>query len=83
MHKTKVSRAVNALEQKRFLVRSADANDRRIEHLSLTKKGQHVFHDLHAAAEGYELQMTDTLTQEEIEGLRLVLRKLMPAGGPG
>src|SRR3954449_9421287 len=39
MHKTKVSRAVAELERRRWLVRTADENDRRIEHLALTKAG--------------------------------------------
>ena len=40
MHKTKVSRAVFALEQRRWLKRTQDEDDRRIEHLELTAAGQ-------------------------------------------
>ena len=77
MHKTKVSRAVNALERNRFLARSADENDRRIEHLSLTKKGQRVFADLSGAADTYERDLTAALDPQEITALRDTLRKLM------
>ena len=40
MHKTKVSRAVAALEQRGWLTRAADLKDRRIEQLSLTSSGR-------------------------------------------
>jgi DNA-binding MarR family transcriptional regulator len=40
LHKTKVSRAVSALEARRWLERSRDEADRRIEHLALTPKGR-------------------------------------------
>src|ERR671919_214492 len=36
MHKTKVSRAVAALQQRHWLTRTPDDTDRRIEHLRLT-----------------------------------------------
>lgn len=39
MHKTKVSRAVAALQRRRWLVRNSDEHDRRIEHLSLSTAG--------------------------------------------
>ncbi len=40
MHKTKVSRAVFALEERRWLKRTQDEDDRRVEHLELTAAGQ-------------------------------------------
>lgn len=39
MHKTKVSRAVAALQRRRWLIRHTDEHDRRIEHLSLSTAG--------------------------------------------
>ena len=39
MHKTKVSRAVAELEKRKWLTRTPDAADRRVEHLALTKAG--------------------------------------------
>lgn len=38
MHKTKVSRAVFSLEQRRWLKREEDGRDRRFEHLALTRR---------------------------------------------
>lgn len=40
MHKTKVSRAVQSLADRRWLARKADTDDRRVEHLSLTASGR-------------------------------------------
>lgn len=40
LHKTKVSRAVTSLEMRRWIARRRDVDDRRIEHLSLTKAGR-------------------------------------------
>ena len=46
IHKTKVSRAVAALERKRFLQRRPSAEDRRVEILELRGPGQEAFADL-------------------------------------
>jgi DNA-binding MarR family transcriptional regulator len=54
LHKTKVSRAVKALEQKRFLSRETMENDRRQETLSLTKKGLSAFAELSVMATEYD-----------------------------
>ena len=46
MHKTKVSRAIFSLEQKRWLVREVDENDRRLERITLTALGQTAYETL-------------------------------------
>lgn len=46
MHKTKVSRAVAALEERKWLVRKADETDRRVEHLTLTMAGEKAYEDM-------------------------------------
>lgn len=43
MHKTKVSRAVRALEQRRWLKRRENAEDRREELLALTSEGRKAY----------------------------------------
>ncbi len=50
LHKTKVSRAVAALERKRLLTRSVMADDKRYEMLELSQKGTAVYDDLCAEA---------------------------------
>jgi DNA-binding MarR family transcriptional regulator len=80
LHKTKVSRAVSALEEKRFLTRRPHAADRRVEQLSLTASGQRVFADLSAAAESYEARLISTLPETDIGQLKTVLRALVQTG---
>ena len=61
MHKTKVSRAVRALEEKRWLRRSEDTEDRRIEHLELTPAGKRIYGEMIALARDYEAQLSALL----------------------
>ena len=76
MHKTKISRAVVALQAKRFLVRKENPNDRRQEQLSLTKSGEKVYRNLVASAEQYENKITDKFSREEIAALKSMLKRL-------
>ncbi|MFA9230495.1 MAG: hypothetical protein RIR95_1273 [Pseudomonadota bacterium] len=73
LHKTKVSRAVRALEDKRMLQRQEMAHDRRNEVLSLTKAGKSASEDLSRAAERYNDQLLAQFTPEE----RRVLHKCL------
>lgn len=54
MHKTKVSRAVHAMEQRRWLKRTADADDRRMEHLELTQAGRKAYEEMAELARIYQ-----------------------------
>lgn len=78
LHKTKVSRAVQALQKKGLLLRYTSDADRRVEHLSLSRKGQAVFAELTKAASAFETQLQSRLSREEIETLRRLLVKLSP-----
>jgi len=80
MHKTKISRAVARLEERRFLTRQASEEDRRLEYLQLTQQGQAAYRDLLEVAERYDNQLTAALTPEEVVGLRTLLRKLAGMG---
>ncbi|MGD9914284.1 MAG: MarR family winged helix-turn-helix transcriptional regulator [Rhizobiaceae bacterium] len=53
MHKTKVSRAVAALEKRRWLKRIPDDADRRVEHLELTKAGSDAYRELVPVARAF------------------------------
>ena len=61
LHKTKVSRAVYSLEQRRWLSRSPDQCDRRVHILSLTKSGAQAFRKLGEKAKAYNDQLTNKL----------------------
>lgn len=80
MHKTKISRAVQRLEERRFLTRDPDEADRRQEYLDLTTQGRAAYRDLHGVAQGYDAALADTLTAEEEQVLRRALRKLARMG---
>ena len=76
LHKTKVSRAVQALEQKRFLKRDVSELDRRVEALTLTRQGQAAYSDLFEAAKRYDGALCADLTQQEDAILRRCLVKI-------
>ncbi|WP_328795387.1 MarR family winged helix-turn-helix transcriptional regulator [Jannaschia marina] len=76
LHKTKVSRAVAALEAKRFLARAPSARDRRREHLRLTSAGQGAYDELSAAARAYDAQLAEGFSAEEVAVLRRCLARL-------
>ena len=73
LHKTKVSRAVSALEKKKLLKRTQKETDRRQEELALTKSGMTVFRDLYDAARRFD----DNLMAEFSEDERRVLQSCL------
>jgi len=81
VEKTKVSRAVAALEAKGWLARTADPGDRRAEVLSLTGEGQGVFAALGGRALAYDRALRAELGSAEAEALDRALRRLIALGG--
>lgn len=65
MHKTKVSRAVAALEKRGWLVRNPDSADRRAEKLTLTKAGGAVYRELVPLAKAYERILLGKMSAQE------------------
>lgn len=57
MHKTKVSRAVRALEERRWLARSQNDRDRREEGLALTAAGLRVYAEIVPRALAFEAKL--------------------------
>lgn len=76
LHKTKVSRAVAALEAKRFLARAEVDTDRRRSLLRLTRQGQAVFDDLRAEARRYDARIREDMTAQEAEILTRCLMRI-------
>ncbi|GAA6199705.1 MarR family winged helix-turn-helix transcriptional regulator [Aquicoccus sp. SU-CL01552] len=76
MHKTKVSRAVQRLADRRFLTRTRDARDRRSEHLELTPAGEAAYRDLRGVARDYDAKLARHFTSGEVALLRSMLRQL-------
>ncbi|TPI41126.1 MarR family transcriptional regulator [Mesorhizobium sp. B3-1-9] len=65
MHKTKVSRAVAELERRRWLTRTPDESDRRVEHLALTKAGLAAYREMVPLAKAFEQALLGRLSAEE------------------
>ncbi|PTM93422.1 MarR family winged helix-turn-helix transcriptional regulator [Mycoplana dimorpha] len=61
MHKTKVSRAVKSLEDRRWLKRSLDESDRRVENLELTAAGLRIYREMVDLAHAYERELAEFL----------------------
>ena len=85
IHKTKISRAVRALQEKRFLQRLECADDRRHEILSLTKAGCAAYDELSSIARRYDAKLSAQFTPQENETLRRCLQAMarVHAGGDG
>jgi DNA-binding MarR family transcriptional regulator len=73
IHKTKVSRAVAKLEERRFLRRAEVVADRRHALLGLTASGQAAYKDLSAIARNYDQALSADFSAQE----QAVLRKCL------
>ena len=76
IEKTKVSRAVSALERDGLLSRAPSQEDRRAEILSLTKRGTKAFVELGELAKDYDLTLRTSLGKKDSELLNSLLRRL-------
>jgi DNA-binding MarR family transcriptional regulator len=76
IEKTKVSRAVAAMEQSGLLSRSPSPTDRRAEVLSLTAEGERAFADLGRLAVGFDARLREMLGAGQSEELIALLRRL-------
>jgi DNA-binding MarR family transcriptional regulator len=76
MHKTKVSRAVAELERRRWLARTPDENDRRVEHLTLTKAGLAAYREMVPLARAFEAELLHRLHASERAAIDTALKAL-------
>ncbi|MEP2030737.1 MAG: MarR family winged helix-turn-helix transcriptional regulator [Paracoccaceae bacterium] len=76
MHKTKISRAVTKLEQRRFVSRKEVEADRRHAMLSVTEQGRAAYADLCEFARHYDGQLVKEFTAKEEAILRRCLSRL-------
>lgn len=79
-HKTKISRAVQRLAERRFLVRERDETDRRSEYLELTTAGQAAYRELRSVAAEYDARLAAQFTPDEAAQLRAMLHRLAGEG---
>ncbi|GGC65916.1 MarR family winged helix-turn-helix transcriptional regulator [Chelatococcus reniformis] len=73
MHKTKVSRAVSALEKRGLIVGEVSPNDRREINLSLTDEGYTVYQQIIPVALGYQEKVVGGLADTDIAALNRVI----------
>ena len=76
MDKSKVSRAVKALESKGHLLRKTDKQDNRAAYLSLTAKGLTLYQKIVPKALQWERQLISVLDTSEQTALMKILDKL-------
>lgn len=76
IHKTKISRAVAKLEQRRYLTRTRDETDRRSERLALTTAGRAAYRELLGIAKGYDAKLAAKFSRGEVIVLKMMLRRL-------
>ena len=77
IEKTKVSRAISALEQIGHLRRCASTEDRRAEILSLTDEGRHIFAALGRRAQDFDLRLRAELGSATAAELEDLLKRLV------
>ena len=77
-HKTKVSRALAALEDRGWVTRRPDPQDRRVAHASLTPKGRRAFNrirpEMEAATDALLAPLSPEERQKLDEGLKVLER---------
>ncbi|MFC2969938.1 MarR family winged helix-turn-helix transcriptional regulator [Acidimangrovimonas pyrenivorans] len=80
LHKTKVSRALQALEARGWVTRQTDAQDRRVAHASLTRRGRRAYDalvpELAAAADRALEGLTEAERRTVTEALDILERSL-------
>jgi DNA-binding MarR family transcriptional regulator len=79
LEKSTVSRLAAGLEQRGWLTREREADDRRLFRLGLTDEGQHVAQRIGDHLRGHHTQLLNQLTPAERAGLTLGLTGLVRA----
>lgn len=69
MHKTRVSRAIAALEERDLIERASSAADRREREVRLTKPGRRMYAELVPLVLERERELLACLTKEQLRGL--------------
>lgn len=81
MHKTKVSRAVTALEGRGLVTRKPNRQDRREAFVSLSNEGREIYDAIVPLALGYAARLTDGLDRDDLGALDRVLDRFMERSG--
>jgi len=79
MHKTKVSRAVAALELKGYIRREPNPQDLRESFIALTGKGQSMYQELVPEALAFSARLRSVLSPSQQQALEEIIQKLHAA----
>lgn len=82
IEKTRVSRAVAAMEAEGLLTRETSPVDRRAENLSLTAKGQDLFAEIGRRAIEFDADLRTRLGPDVAERLDTILRDIIASAEP-
>lgn len=77
MHKTKVSRAISALDERGLIERRSNEEDRREAFVSLSREGLEVYDAIVPIALGFAERLTDGVPQEDLAAFSRVIEHLM------
>lgn len=83
MHKTKVSRAVAALEKRDLIVRDKNRDDQREQTLCLSDQGNAMYEEIVPQALAYSKSLEDALTEEQKSVLDEIFDRLHGATRSG
>jgi DNA-binding MarR family transcriptional regulator len=76
MHKTKVSRAVAQLEQRKFLTRRPNRSDLRESFLSLTPAGRAVYEELAPSAHEFTVRLAEVVAPDDRAAFDRAMKQL-------
>ena len=76
-----VTRMLDRLEKKELITRSPDPNDRRSLLIAVTDKGREVIDRAMPLAVNAQKELVSALTDDEIQQLKVILRKILVAAG--
>ena len=74
--KPTISRMVNQLEKKKFIIKSTSSTDSRKVELSISKKGEALISSLYPIIEKIRFTGLNKLTKKEKEDIRTILEKI-------
>jgi DNA-binding MarR family transcriptional regulator len=81
MHKTKVSRAVSDLEQRKLIVRRENRADRREAFLSLTPAGRAIYQELAPGALAFAQRLFETIDPADRAAFERAVARLTEQSG--
>jgi MarR family multiple antibiotic resistance transcriptional regulator len=76
-----ITRMLDRLEKKALITRSPDPNDRRSLLIAVTDKGREVIDRALPLAVNSQKELVSALTDDEIQQLKIMLRKILVAAG--